>query len=94
MFSRKLSELVGWGGPGLVTLWYLLSGLVIKLISPPFGKLTAIEQRLEGDYRASQTDLVHHAEEVAFYRGNEWEKHRINTMFSVTSNSNLESYQT
>jgi ATP-binding cassette subfamily D (ALD) protein 3 len=37
---------------------------------------------LEGDYRASQTDLVHHAEEVAFYRGNEWEKNRINTMFS------------
>lgn len=83
LFSRKLSELVGWKGPGLVGLWYLLSGFLIKLISPPFGKLTAIEQRLEGDYRASQTDLVHHSEEVAFYRGNEWEKHRINTMFSV-----------
>jgi ATP-binding cassette subfamily D (ALD) protein 3 len=62
--------------------WYLVSGLIIKFLSPPFGKLTAIEQRLEGDYRASQTDLVHHAEEVAFYRGNDWEKNRINTMFS------------
>ena len=42
LFSRKLSELVGWTGPTLVGLWYLLSGLIIKIISPPFGKLTAI----------------------------------------------------
>ena len=62
LFSRKLSELVGWQGPVVVVLWYFLSGIVIKFVSPPFGKLTAIEQRLEGDYRASQTDLVHHAE--------------------------------
>lgn len=42
LFSRKLSELVGWTGPCAIGLWYLFSGLVIKLISPPFGKLTAI----------------------------------------------------
>jgi ATP-binding cassette subfamily D (ALD) protein 3 len=42
MFSRKLSELVGWAGPGLVVLWYLISGFIIKIVSPPFGKLTAI----------------------------------------------------
>ena len=70
LFSRKLSELVGWQGPISVILWYFLSGIVIKFVSPPFGKLIAIEQRLEGEYRASQTDLVHHSEEVAFYRGN------------------------
>lgn len=85
LFSRKLSDLVGWKGPGAVILWYFLSGVLLKFVSPPFGKLIAIEQKLEGDYRASQTDLVHHSEEVAFYRGNEWEKQRINTMFSVTS---------
>jgi ATP-binding cassette subfamily D (ALD) protein 3 len=48
LFSRKLSDLVGWMGPAVVILWYFLSGLVIKFVSPPFGKLTAIEQRLEG----------------------------------------------
>ena len=42
LFSKKLSELVGWKGPGLVGLWYLISGFIIKLISPPFGKLTAV----------------------------------------------------
>lgn len=82
LFSRKLSDLVGWQGPTAVILWYFLSGVVLKFVSPPFGKMIAIEQRLEGDYRASQTDLVHHSEEVAFYRGNEWEKHRIDSMFS------------
>lgn len=70
LFSRKLSDLVGWLGPASVIVWYLLSGVVLKFVSPPFGRLIAVEQRLEGDYRSSQTDLVHHSEEVAFYRGN------------------------
>lgn len=42
LFSRKLSQLVGWEGPIAVIIWYFLSGLVIKFVSPPFGRLTAI----------------------------------------------------
>lgn len=42
LFSRKLSDLVGWQGPAVVVLWYLLSGFFIKLISPSFGKMTAM----------------------------------------------------
>lgn len=83
MFSRKLSELMGWTGPLAVIVWYLFSGILLKVISPSFGKMIAVEQRLEGEYRASQTDLVHHAEEIAFFRGNEWEKTRINSIFYV-----------
>jgi len=41
LFSRKLAVLVGWEGPSLIILWYALSGYLIKVISPPFGKLTA-----------------------------------------------------
>jgi ATP-binding cassette subfamily D (ALD) protein 3 len=74
---------MGWSGPLIVIAWYLFSGILLKLISPSFGKLIAVEQRLEGEYRASQTDLVHHAEEIAFFRGNEWEKARINSIFYV-----------
>jgi ATP-binding cassette subfamily D (ALD) protein 3 len=55
--------------------------MFLRLISPSFGKLTAVEQKLEGIYRAAHTDLVHHSEEVAFYKGNEWEKTRINSSF-------------
>ena len=39
---------MGWSGPIIVIAWYLLSGLVLKFVSPPFGKLIAGEQRLEG----------------------------------------------
>lgn len=46
LFSRKLSELVGWQGPVSIYLWYILSGFILKMVSPSFGKLTAIEQRL------------------------------------------------
>jgi ATP-binding cassette subfamily D (ALD) protein 3 len=43
LFSRKLAELVGWEGPAMVFAWYFVSGLFIKMVSPSFGKLTAIE---------------------------------------------------
>jgi ABC-type uncharacterized transport system fused permease/ATPase subunit len=72
LFSRKLAEIMGWSGPLVVIAWYLLSALLLKVISPPFGKLIAGEQRLEGEYRASQTAIVHHSEEIAFFRGSEW----------------------
>lgn len=36
---------------------------------------------MEGDYRACHTDIVHHSEEIAFYRGQDWERQRINASF-------------
>ena len=62
-------------------MWYVLSTGVLRLVSPAFGRLIAIEQQLEGGYRACHTDLVHHAEEIAFYRGQDWEKVRLNASF-------------
>lgn len=41
LFSKKLAEIIGWMGPCIVILWYLLSGFVLKIVSPPFGKLIA-----------------------------------------------------
>lgn len=43
LFSKKLAELVGWEGPALTIGWYFISGIIIRFISPPFGRLTAIE---------------------------------------------------
>lgn len=48
LFSRKLSQVMGWAGPAAVIAWYLFSGIILKLASPSFGKLIAGEQRLEG----------------------------------------------
>jgi ATP-binding cassette, subfamily D (ALD), member 3 len=82
LFSRKLSELVGYEGPALIFGWYFVSGIIIRFISPPFGKLTAMEQKFEGEYRAKHNDLINHAEEVAFYNGDTWEKTKINNKFT------------
>ena len=86
MFSRKLAELVGWLGPAVVVGWYFISGVLIRLISPSFGRLTALEQKIEGEYRAKHSDLLNHSEEVAFYNGSEWEKERINDKFTELIN--------
>lgn len=66
----------------MIILWYAISGYIIKLISPPFGKLTAQEQQLEGDYRALHTSLLAHSEEIAFYNGHEWERTNIDSGFN------------
>lgn len=55
LFSMRLAELVGVGGPLSVILYYLISGFVIRFISPRFGKLTAEAQRLEGEFRYCHT---------------------------------------
>ena len=46
LFSRKLAQVMGWTGPLAVIAWYLFSGVLLKFISPSFGKLIAGEQRL------------------------------------------------
>lgn len=81
LFTRKLAELVGWEGPAFSGGWYIFAAFIIKLVSPSFGKMTALEQKLEGEYRAKHTDLLNHSEEIAFYGGSEWEKSHINSKF-------------
>lgn len=61
--------------------WYAISAAVIKMISPPFGRLTAIEQKLEGEYRSLHTELLAHSEEIAFYNGADWERKNIDAGF-------------
>lgn len=74
LFGGKLAELVGAKGPLMIACWYLFSGAIMRMVSPSFGKLTAQEQRLEGEYRAVHSSLMNHSEEIGFYRGHEWEK--------------------
>jgi ATP-binding cassette subfamily D (ALD) protein 3 len=81
LFSQKLAELVGKEGVLMVYLWYMFSGIFIRYISPAFGKLTAMEQKIEGEYRSKHTDLLNHAEEISFYNGGDWEKTKINAKF-------------
>ena len=81
LFSWKLAMYVGWQGPAASFGWYFLSGVIIKFVSPAFGKLAAIEQSLEGDYRAGHSTLLNHSEQIAFYKGADWERDKINEWF-------------
>lgn len=81
MFSRKLSQLVGWEGPGIMFGWYFLCGFIMKTIAPPFGQMTKKAQNYEGEYRSHHFDILTHAEEIGFYDGGKWELLRVNKSF-------------
>lgn len=48
---------------------YILTATLLRRLSPPFGKLKAVEGRKEGDFRFLHARLIANAEEVAFYGG-------------------------
>lgn len=66
--------------------WYFLSGIFIRFITPTFGKLVAKQQDLEGDFRATHSDLLNHSEEIAFYNGSKWERKRVNSAYDELHN--------
>ena len=45
------------------------TGYVLKLATPPFGKLIAEQARLYGELRAAHSRVITHAEEIGFYSG-------------------------
>ncbi len=53
---------------------YFLTATILRRLSPPFGKLKAVEGRREGDFRSLHSRLIANAEEVAFYGGDQMEK--------------------
>ncbi|KAI3480060.1 hypothetical protein L1887_57836 [Cichorium endivia] len=48
---------------------YLFTGWILRQVTPAFGKLAAIEAKLEGDFRSAHSRLITNAEEIAFYNG-------------------------
>lgn len=63
--SRNLGPLALFG----IFSNYALTAWILKKVAPPFGKLAAIEAKLEGDYRNAHSKLITNAEEIAFYDG-------------------------
>jgi ATP-binding cassette subfamily D (ALD) protein 3 len=86
LFSRKLKGLVGIEGIALPFVWFSMSSFLLRFISPSFGKLAAVEQKLEGEYRGQHFDILSHSEEIAFYNGGNWEIKRISTTFKKLYN--------
>lgn len=60
---------------------YFLTASILRRLSPPFGKLKAVEGRKEGAFRSLHARLIANAEEVAFYGGADMEKQTLNREF-------------
>lgn len=60
---------------------YFATATILRRLSPPFGKLKAVEGRKEGDFRGLHARLIANAEEVAFYGGADIEKVYLNRSF-------------
>lgn len=70
---------------GLISNYFFTASILRKL-SPPFGKLKAVEGAKEGDFRSLHARLIANAEEVAFYGGADMEKHFLNREFKSLKN--------
>lgn len=69
IFMWQIGRSLGVGGVSGALIGYVLSSHVLRAVSPPFGKLAALEAKLEGQFYNAQSRLIINAEEVAFYNG-------------------------
>ncbi|PYH44817.1 uncharacterized protein BP01DRAFT_374219 [Aspergillus saccharolyticus JOP 1030-1] len=53
---------------------YFSTAAVLRRLSPPFGKLKAVEGKKEGDFRSLHSRLLANAEEISFYGGADIER--------------------
>jgi len=69
LFTSQLSRSLGVRGTVLLFVNYYCTITILRAVTPAFGRLAAIEARLEGLYRAGMARVGREAEEVAFYNG-------------------------
>lgn len=55
-------------------LAYFSTATALRKLSPPFGKLKAVEGKREGDFRGLHSRILANAEEIAFYGGADVER--------------------
>jgi ABC-type uncharacterized transport system fused permease/ATPase subunit len=81
LLSAKLAAVVGVTGPFTMYLYYAISAFILRLIMPSFPRLTAEQQRLEGDYRYVHSRAINYAEEIAFFAGQKKERQVMDVSF-------------
>lgn len=83
MFTWQLGSMMGASGPTGMYTWFGVATYITAKVLPPFGRLAAEEQALEGRFRASHSELIQNSEMVAFLRGEVPEKAILDTSFAA-----------
>ncbi|KAJ3067078.1 hypothetical protein HDU98_009700 [Podochytrium sp. JEL0797] len=74
IFNYQLSRSIGPKGTFALAINYLATASLLRALTPAFGRMAAVEAKLEGDFRAAHSRVITNAEEIAFYHGGELEK--------------------
>jgi len=82
IYVYKLTTTLGFQTPSLMLGYLMVSGFAITYLRKPTGKMTVIEQKLDGEYRYINSRLITNSEEIAFYNGNNREKLTILASFN------------
>ncbi|KAF2479029.1 putative ABC transporter [Neohortaea acidophila] len=72
--SWSISRSVGGEAFILASVAVHISALLMRAVTPPFGKYVAEETKLEGEFRFQHTRLIDYSEEVALYYGHDAER--------------------
>ena len=73
IFNYQLTKSIGYAGMVALFVNYTITARILRAVTPGFGKLAAVEAKLEGDFRAAHSRLITNAEEIAFYHGDDRE---------------------
>ncbi|CAH6723512.1 peroxisomal long-chain fatty acid import protein 2 [[Candida] jaroonii] len=80
-FSIYLRDNLGSGAIIGIFANYFLTAWLLKRNTPPFGKLSAKETHLEGQYYNENLNIITNCEEIGFYKGSVIEKSKLNETF-------------
>ncbi|KAI6227674.1 ATP-binding cassette sub-family D member 3 [Aphelenchoides fujianensis] len=81
LYVSRIGGALGFAAPGKLFGYLLLSGFFLTYLRRPIGRLTVVEQQLEGEFRFVNSRLIMNSEEIAFYQGNEREKVSVMSAF-------------
>ncbi|XP_053529645.1 ATP-binding cassette sub-family D member 3 isoform X2 [Ictalurus punctatus] len=81
IYLLKLTTASGGEGPVALLSYLVFSGLLLTWLRRPIGKMTATEQKHEGEFRYTNSRLITNSEEIAFYNGGQREKINIHQTF-------------
>lgn len=65
LFNVQLGRSIGARGSMGLFVSYIATAWILRKVTPAFGKLAAIEAKLEGDFRNAHSRLIINAEEIA-----------------------------